>query len=167
MCIYERVLSFFFPSKTFQCSVQCNYLAINRLAFEWAESYDKKDWNRLHNILAPNIAVDYSMMGYQCFPHMKSEEFISMMSSPDLLGDPLIHTQHLLGGTGYERIRAAHQRYANLDLTSVAHRGHGHGIVKHWYKKIDGYWKLAGIRPEMYWTEHDFDKIFPRLSAAK
>lgn len=100
-----------------------------------------------------------------------------MMSSANLLGDPLVHTQHLLGATRYEwvseteivaihQVRAAHQRYANLDLVSVTHRGHGHGIVKHWYKKIDRAWKLTGIRPEMYWTEHDFDKIFPGPSAA-
>ena len=99
-----------------------------------------------------------------------------MMRSPDLLGDPLVHTQHFLGATRYEwvseseiiaihQIRAAHQRYENLNLTSVAHRGHCHGIVKHWYKKIDRAWKLTGVRPEMDWTEHDFNKIFPRQSA--
>lgn len=117
------------------------------------------------------------MIGYQCFPDIKSEDFISMMSSPDLVGDPLVHTQHLLGAARYEclsqteidvihQIRAAHQRYTNSDLTSVANRGHGHGVVKHSYKKIDGDWKLAGVRPEMYWAEHDLDKIFPRPSAS-
>lgn len=121
--------------------------------------------------------VDYSIIGHQCFPHMESEEFVSMMSSPDLLGDPLVRTQHLLGAARYEsvseteivavhQIRAAHQRYADLGLTSVAHRGHCYGSVKHWYRKIDGVWKLDGVRPEIYWNEHDFDKIFPRPSAA-
>ncbi|BDD61104.1 hypothetical protein MAP00_006176 [Monascus purpureus] len=153
-----------------------DYIAICQLAFEWADSYDKKDWNRLRNILASNLMVDYSIIGHQCFPHMKSEEFISMMSSPNLLGDPLVHTQHLLGAAKYEwvseteivavyQIRAAHQRYANPDLTSVTRRGHGYGTVKHWYGKIDGVWKLAGVRPELYWTEHDFSKIFSQPSA--
>lgn len=100
-----------------------------------------------------------------------------MMSSPDLIGDPLVHTQHLLGAASYEwvsedeivavyQIRAAHQRYANLDLTDVAHQGHGYGSVKHWYERIDGVWKLTGVRPKVYWHEHDFYKIFPRLSLA-
>lgn len=104
-----------------------DYIAICQLAFEWADSYDKKDWNRLRNILAPNLMVDYSIIGHQCFPHMKPEEFISMMSSPKLLGDPLVHTQHLLGAAKYEwvseteivavyHIRAAPQHYTNLDL---------------------------------------------------
>lgn len=121
--------------------------------------------------------VDYSIVGQQCFPHMEPEDFISMLSSPDFVGDPLVRTQHLVGAAAYEwvseaeitatyQIRAAHQRYADLDLTTVAHRGHGYGVVKQWYKKIDGVWKFAGVRPEMYWNEHDFDKIFPRLSAA-
>lgn len=34
-----------------------DYIAICQLAFEWADSYDKKDWNRLRNILAPNLMV--------------------------------------------------------------------------------------------------------------
>lgn len=73
------------------------------------------------------MQVDYSIIGHQCFPHMKPEEFISMMSSPKLLGDPLVHTQHLLGAAKYEwvseteivavyHIRAAPQHYTNLDL---------------------------------------------------
>lgn len=95
-----------------------------------------------------------------------------MMSSPDLVGDPLVCTQHLVGAARYEwiseteisaihQIRAAHQRYSDSDLTIVSHRGHGHGTAKQWYKKIDGVWKLAGVRPEMYWVEHDLSKIFP------
>ena len=117
------------------------------------------------------------MIGQSCIPLMESEEFISMMSSPDLVGDPLVHTQHLLGAVRYEcvneseivaihQIRAAHQRYSDLSRVNVAYRGHGYGNVKHWYKKIGNDWKLAGLRPEMYWTEHDFSKIFPRLPSA-
>ncbi|KAH8697921.1 Scytalone dehydratase [Talaromyces proteolyticus] len=148
-----------------------DYIAITQIAFEWADSHDKKDWDRLRNILAPNLLIDYSIVGQQCFPHMKSEEFVSMISSPNFVGDPLVRTQHLIGSANYEwvsdteivavhQIRAAHQRYANLDTTTVAYRGHGYGSVKHWYKKLNGVWKLAGVRPEMYWSEHDFDKIF-------
>ena len=94
-----------------------------------------------------------------------------MICAPHLIGDPLVRTQHLLGArtdewisetevTTIHQIRAAHQRYVDLDLTKVAHKGHGLGTVKHWFKKIDGVWKLSGIRPEMYWTEYDFPKIF-------
>ncbi|KAJ5580861.1 hypothetical protein N7450_007162 [Penicillium hetheringtonii] len=104
---------------------------------------------------------------------MSSEDFIAMMSSPGLLGNPLILTQHLIGAASYEcisedeisatyQIRAAHQSYTDSSLEVVAHRGHGHGNVKHWYKRVDGVWKLAGVRPEMYWVEHELSKIFTR-----
>jgi scytalone dehydratase len=66
---------------------------------------------------------------------------------------------------GYHQIRAAHQRYADLDLATVDHKGHGHSLVRHHYKKIDGVWKLAGVCPRVYWNEFNFEKIFPRLSA--
>lgn len=117
------------------------------------------------------------MIGQPSVPNMKPEEFISIMSSPDFVGDPLIHTQHLVGGVSYEyvsenevtavhQVRAAHQRYSDLGLTNVAYRGHGYGKIKHWYKRVGNTWKLAGLQPEMYWSEHDFDKIFPRHSSA-
>jgi scytalone dehydratase len=120
--------------------------------------------------------VDYSIVGHKCFPDMDHEEFISMMSSPDFLGDKLVCTQHLMGAAkyeyvsdteviGYHQIRAAHQRYADLDLATVDHKGHGHSLVRHHYKKIDGVWKLAGVCPRVYWNEFNFEKIFPRLSA--
>lgn len=98
-----------------------------------------------------------------------------MMNSPLFLGDPLIKTQHLMGASKYERtsgdevvghhqIRAAHQRYAP-DGVTVENRGHGHSFVKHWYRKVEGVWKLAGICPKIYWNEHDFDKVFVGLKA--
>ncbi|KAJ5676020.1 Scytalone dehydratase [Penicillium macrosclerotiorum] len=153
-----------------------DYLAVSRLVFEWADSYDSKDWDRLRKILAPSLMIDYTIVGHKCFPDMESEEFVSMMSSPDFLGDPLVKTQHLMGAVGYEwvsdteiiathQIRAAHQRYEDPDLTTVAYRGHGNSTVTHWYKKINGDWKLSGVRPKIYWNEYDFDKIFPNLSA--
>ncbi|KAJ5175045.1 Scytalone dehydratase, partial [Penicillium canariense] len=143
-----------------------DYLAVSRL-----------DWERLRKILAPTLMVDYSIVGHECFPDMDSEAFISLTSAPEFLGDPLVRTQHLIGAVKYEsvsdseiiathQIRAAHQRYKDSDLTTVEYKGHGHSIVKHWYKKFNGVWKLAGVRPEIYWNEFDFEKIFPLLSAA-
>lgn len=123
------------------------------------------------------IQVDYTIVGHGCFPEMPAEEFVEMMSSPKFLGDPLVHTQHLMGAAKYEKlsetevighhqIRAAHQRYTSKHQIIVEERGHGHSYVKHWYKKIDGCWRLAGVCPRVYWNEHNFDKIFPLLSAA-
>lgn len=110
-------------------------------------------------------------MGQPCFPDMKAEEFTAMLSAPTHAGHPLVHAQHLLGGAKYEKVSdseivavhqipAAHQRYVDIDRSIVAYQGHNHGTVKHRYKKNNGVWKLAGVQPESYWLEHDFDKIF-------
>ncbi|KAJ5884714.1 Scytalone dehydratase and Cyanocinnoline inhibitor [Penicillium taxi] len=154
-----------------------DYLSITSVTFEWADSYDNKDWDRLRKILASTLLIDYSIVGHQCFPEMPQDEFVAMMSAPTFLGDPLVRTQHLMGATRYEvisdteivghhQIRAAHQRYKDLDSKEVEYRGHGHSKVKHWYRKEGGVWKLSGVCPQVYWNEYDFDKIFPQLSAA-
>ncbi|KAJ6164654.1 Scytalone dehydratase [Penicillium chermesinum] len=147
-----------------------DYVAFGQLAFEWADSCDIKDWDRLRNILAPTLLVDYSMIGHERLPKVSAEDFVAMIASPKLLGHPLVRTQNLIGAVRYNpvcdeeigasyQIRAAHQRYEDPDHTSVTLRGHGYGKVTHWYKKMDGDWKLSGIRLEMYWSEYDFEKI--------
>jgi scytalone dehydratase len=37
----------------------------------------------------------------------------------------------------------------------------------HWYKKIDGVWKLAGTKPGKRMDDFNFDKIFTEESASK
>ncbi|TQB71011.1 hypothetical protein MPDQ_007932 [Monascus purpureus] len=132
-----------------------DYLALQGIVFEWADSYDNKDWERLRKVLAPALRVDYSIVGYTLFENMPAEEFIGMVSSLEFLGDPLVRTQHLMGAAKYERI-------SDTEIT-VENRGHGHSFIKHWYKKVDGSWKLAGLCPKVYWNEHRFDKIFVQL----
>jgi len=102
---------------------------------------------------------------------MPSEEFVAMMSHTGFVGDPLVHTQHHIGASkwqkisneeviGHHQLRAAHQRYTSPDLVTVENKGHGHATIKHIYKKIDGVWKFAGLRPRVRWNEYAFDKIF-------
>ena len=45
-------------------------------------------------------------------------------------------------------------------MSKVAVKGHAHSTNTHWYKKIDGVWKFAGLNPDIRWTEYDFDKVF-------
>ncbi|MCJ1479891.1 hypothetical protein MMC06_000045 [Schaereria dolodes] len=102
---------------------------------------------------------------------MPAEEFVAMMSQPGFLGDPLIHTQHHIGASkweklsdddavGYHQLRAAHQRYTSLDMKTVENKGHGHAMIKHVYKRVNGEWKFAGLRPTVRWNEFEFEKIF-------
>ncbi|MCJ1434978.1 hypothetical protein MMC27_004348 [Xylographa pallens] len=120
--------------------------------------------------------VDYSIVGHSKIENMPMSDFVAMMSSPKFLGDPLVRTQHLMGASKYERvsdteiighhqIRAAHQRYTGADRLTVENRGHGHSFIKHWYQKVDGEWKLSGLCPQVYWNEHNFEKIFVQLKA--
>ena len=102
---------------------------------------------------------------------MPAEEFVQMASNPSVLGDPSLKTQHFIGGTrwekvsytdaiGYHQLRVPHQKYTDASCKQVAVKGHAHSFNKHWYKKINGVWKFAGLAPEIRWFEYDFDKVF-------
>lgn len=106
---------------------------------------------------------------------MSAEDFVSMISDEGFLGDPCVKTQHLLGATEWERVsdtevighhqlRAAHNRFTGPDMQRVDRRGHGHATNEHFYKKVDGVWKFAGLRPTVRWNEYDFEKIFKGIS---
>jgi scytalone dehydratase len=57
----------------------------------------------------------------------------------------------------------AHQRYVDEDLAVVANKGHGHGVTQHWYRKIEGIWKLEGVAPKLEWSEYDlFGTLNPK-----
>ncbi|UPK93832.1 hypothetical protein LCI18_004767 [Fusarium solani-melongenae] len=101
---------------------------------------------------------------------MAAEEYVNMISNPAMLGSPTLKTQHLTGASRYQRVsdteiighhqlRVAHQIYEDNTLSKVVVKGHAHSYNKHWYKKIDGQWKFAGLAPELRWSEYDFDKI--------
>jgi scytalone dehydratase len=102
---------------------------------------------------------------------MPAEEFIQMISDPQVLGDPLLKTQHFVGASKWEKVsdtevvgvhqlRVPHQRYADETRTRVAVKGHAHSTNMHWYRKVEGEWKFAGLDPDIRWGEYDFDKVF-------
>ena len=45
-------------------------------------------------------------------------------------------------------------------MSQVIMKGHAHSTNQHWYKKVDGMWKFAGLNPDIRWGEYDFDRIF-------
>ncbi|KAK5057511.1 centractin- actin- protein of the dynactin complex [Exophiala bonariae] len=146
-------------------------LQLNEISFEWGDSYDAKDWGRLRAIIAPTLVIDYTEVTGNKWDALPAEEFVGMVSSEGFVGDPLVDTQHFLGGSkfekisddevfGYHQLRAAHQRYTDAGKKTVEAKGHGHALIRHYYKKIDGDWKLAGLRPTVRWNEFAFHKIF-------
>ncbi|KAF2847110.1 putative scytalone dehydratase [Plenodomus tracheiphilus IPT5] len=140
-------------------------------AFEWAESFDSKAWDRLSKCLAPTLYVDYRAVMGMSWEAMPAEEFLAMASSPKFLGNARVKTQHFMGQTkwiqtgdgeitGYHQMRVAHQRYKDEELTQVAYKGHAHGKATINYRCIDGEWKFAGLTPDIRWSEDDYAKIF-------
>lgn len=145
-----------------------DYISIGNIGFEWAQSYDLKDWERLRKILAPAVTLDFrGIKGVETlFENLSTDEFVTMLSNPELLGNKRLQTQHLMGLKKYEllddgricvhyQMRAAHQLYNDDDLTSMRNKGHGHGVTTHTYQKIEEEWKLAVSASTCEWTEFD------------
>ncbi|KAK7973539.1 NAD(P)-binding protein [Apiospora saccharicola] len=148
-----------------------DYLGLNACLLEWVESYDRKDWVRLRNCLAPELQIDYSAFLNKRWNDMPADEFVAMISSPQVLGNALLKTQHLVGASKWEAVgpdevvgvhqtRSAHQRYTDPTIAEVAVKGHAHSTCTLRYKKLGGEWKFAGLRPDFRWAEGDFDQVF-------
>ncbi|KAL8909512.1 MAG: hypothetical protein Q9207_000192 [Kuettlingeria erythrocarpa] len=148
-----------------------DYLSLSEITFEWGDSYDAKDWRRLRAILAPTLMIDYTEVNGHKWEAMSAEDFVGIMSHVGFVGDPLVHTQHHIGASkwekvseeeavGYHQLRAAHQRYTASDRRLVENKGHGHAIITLFYRRIDGEWKLRGLRPTIRWNEFEAERIF-------
>jgi scytalone dehydratase len=114
--------------------------------------------------------VNYSGVNNSTADKMPSESFVEMMKNPLFLGDKNIDSQHLLGLSKWRKSsdteivsqhqsRAAHMRW-NEGRGSIAAKGHGHGLVTMFYKKIDGEWKWGGIATKVDFNEHEFEDVF-------
>ena len=115
--------------------------------------------------------IDYRSFLDKMWESMSAEDYLKMAQDPNVLGNPLLMTQHFIGGsrwekisetevTGYHQLRVPHQLYADASRKEVVVKGHAHSHNTHWYKKVDGVWKFAGLCPNIRWTEDDFDKVF-------
>ncbi|KKY26256.1 putative scytalone dehydratase [Phaeomoniella chlamydospora] len=125
---------------------------------------------------APNASastISFEGMSFlnKLWPAMPASEFVAMASSPTVLGSPLLKTQHFIGGSrwekinetevvGYHQLRVPHQKYVDESMKEVKVKGHAHSTNTHWYRKVDGIWKFAGLAPEIRWAEYDFDRVF-------
>ena len=165
-----------------------DYLGLNAVLYEWAESYDSKvrvhdpcffrasidysqDWDRLAACIAPTMRIDYRSFLDKVWEALPAAEYVAMASDPHVLGNPLLKTQHFIGSSkweyvsdteviGWHQLRVPHQRYTDDSRNEVAVKGHAHGSNQHWYRKIDGVWKFAGLAPIIRWGEFDFDSVF-------
>lgn len=117
------------------------------------------------------MRIDYRSFLDKMWEALPADEYVAMASDPHVLGNPLLKTQHFIGSSkwekvsdteviGWHQLRVPHQKYTDESKTTVAVKGHAHGTNQHWYKKVDGVWKFAGLAVEIKWAEFDLDKVF-------
>ncbi|OCL03575.1 conidial pigment biosynthesis scytalone dehydratase-like protein Arp1 [Glonium stellatum] len=128
-------------------------LGCQTAVFEWADSYDSKDWDRLSKCIAPTLRVDYRSFLDKIWEAMPAADFLAMISDPAVSDTEIV---------GYHQLRVPHQRYTDATRATVAVKGHAHSTNTHWYRKVDGVWKFAGLDPNIRWFEYDFDKVFAK-----
>jgi scytalone dehydratase len=139
--------------------------------FEWAESFDTKDWDRLSKCIAPKLYLDYRAVMGKIWEQMAAEEFVGMVSNAHFLGNPRIKTQHLIGAgqwvqvgmdeiIAFNQMRVAHQKYVDDELKEVLYTGHAHGKATIRFRRVDTEWKFAGLTPDIRWAEGEYAKIF-------
>ena len=94
----------------------------------------------------------------QSSTNMLAEDFVALVASPKMFGNPLLRTQHLVGASKWEKatdneIFAYHQiRSGSVQLVDTESKVESaekfrRVIIKHTYSKIYGHWKLAGLKP--------------------
>ena len=106
----------------------------------------------------PHPQIDYTQVSNHRWPTMPRDDFINAMRHRGLVGDMCIRTQHHIGASkwekqsndyiiGHHQLRAAHQRYSATDMRTIESEGNGHSMVTMFYGRLDGEWKIVGLKP--------------------
>ncbi|KAJ5122215.1 NTF2-like protein [Penicillium atrosanguineum] len=151
-----------------------DYIAIVQTARTFADGYDQKDAERLHAVVAPTIEVDYRLVS-ETIPYKSynPDDFIAEILSPKLLANEKLLTQHLLGQCYFRSISAgeivvqwqqiaghgrwiqgSHPLKKQVDKTSD-----GKSYMEQRYIKIDGRWKIAGLKPSLLYEVGEFGDV--------
>lgn len=107
-----------------------------------------------------------------------------MMSDAKKLGNAGVRTQHLLGGGRWERVNGegeeegawgeiaaewqlrAHHVWFKKD-GGIGATATGVAVVKHYYKKVDGEWRISGIVPRVLFDEGDVRALFEKAAGGE
>jgi scytalone dehydratase len=169
-----------------------DWLALSRITFEWADSYDSKQFDRMEKILAPKVTVrsqgktspsflqsgysdiptkklDYSEAFGTVYRDMPASSFVKMSSNPNRLGG-IVDCIHHVGAskydrtgpdtvTGYHQVRTEYKRWKTMEKKEVEATGQGLTIMLHYYQRVNGEWKLAGVKPLTRSNEFNFERI--------
>ncbi|CAK7205298.1 hypothetical protein SEUCBS139899_008067 [Sporothrix eucalyptigena] len=168
---------------TFQIYIPSNlsfqdYIAVIQTARAWADGYDQKRSDMLLAALAPNVAVDYTLIvAAWGIKHYTADEFAALWLSEEHLGLKPLATQHLLGQPYFKSVTddeivvqwqqlASHGRRQDVggdgpkDTSAViTETSDGRSYMDHRFIKVDGLWKITGITPSLLYQTGDFMRI--------
>ena len=91
---------------------------------------------------------------------MPRDEFVGMVSGPQMFGDKLMRTQHLVGASrwrkisegqiqGVHQMRSKSSRSADSESGAAAMDIERCTVVEHLYVKVENQWQLGGIKPSL------------------
>ncbi|KAF2168628.1 hypothetical protein M409DRAFT_21373 [Zasmidium cellare ATCC 36951] len=121
--------------------------------------------------MAPQVTLDYTeVFGYKN-DSLTPEAYVETFPSPDMLGNPNVKTQHLLVASTVRQlsstiavagrqIRAMHVLY-NPDTKKEIARSSGHGVLQFTYEKVEGVWKIAGLKASNDFFDNEMRGVFP------
>jgi scytalone dehydratase len=100
-----------------------------------------------------------------------------LSNHPNRLGG-IVDCIHHIGGskydrtgpdtvTGYHQVRIEYKRWKTMEKKEVEVEGQGLTMMLHYYQKINGVWKLAGVKPTGRLSNFNFEKIFRRDTSSK
>jgi scytalone dehydratase len=102
---------------------------------------------------------------------LTADQFVKLSNNENRLGG-IVDCTHHVGASKFERIgpdtvTGHHQvffeykRYKNMEKKNdeVEATGEGLTIMLHYYQKVDGKWKLAGVKPRVRMSQFNFPEI--------
>ncbi|KAJ6021375.1 NTF2-like protein [Penicillium herquei] len=133
-------------------------LLCQNILFDWAESLDTKNWDKLDSLFTRSITVDYGgVVGFENVSTPKG--FIESLAHPASLGKDAISTQHFVGATKWEEV--SEKKWVVTYQIRVAHwhskqgadvrNANGYGLNTMEFELTEEGWKIVHlkVRPRM------------------
>lgn len=124
---------------------------IQNTVSRFMNSFDLKDWSTMEDLLAPRIRIDYDDLRGEPPSVVRAGDYVR--SRKEAL-EPL-STQHLLALPEVEisgdtaEVRASCRIYRTRGGRSF----HSHGFYVFSLTRLDGSWRISGIRQKIFWNE--------------
>jgi scytalone dehydratase len=106
---------------------------------------------------------------------LTADQFLELSKNKNRLGG-LVDCIHHVGAskfertgpdtvTGHHQVFVKYKRYRSMvkKEDEVEATGEGLTMMLHYYQKVDGNWKLAGVKPQVRMSQFNFPEIFKEL----